>query len=135
MTIQAIRESGTAVFCPAVAPPALTPERALRRLGEFSADIRATILLGPDGLLAAHSIDDEERGAELAGLVQELVEAADGARAEPVAEIEVASPRGSVFVVRRGGWTAAVVASRLALSSVMRFDLGRLLGELAAEPA
>lgn len=110
-----------------MATTALTPARALHRLGELTADVRAAVLLDSGGALAAHSLDDEERGAELAELVHDLVAAADRACEQPVAEVEVGSPRGSVYVVRRGGWTAGVVAGRLALSSLMRYDLVQLL--------
>lgn len=132
VTIHAIRERGTRVFCRAVATSALTPDRALRRLGEFSVDVRAAVLLGGDGTLAAHTLEDEARAGELAGLVGDLFDGARRTRPEPVAEVEVATPRGTVFALRTDHFTVAVVARRLALSSLMRYDLCRILGELEA---
>jgi hypothetical protein len=116
-----------------VSIPALTPERALSRLTDTSGEIRAAVLLSPDDEVAAHSLDAAARGAELAGLVSELIEAARSAREEPVAELEIGLPGGMVFAVCRDGWTAGAVTRRPTLSSVVRYDLDRLLCDLAGQ--
>jgi len=115
-----------------VASAALTPELALRYLAEFSTDVRAAMLLGADGSVAASDPDDPEAREALRDGLAMLIEAADlRPGTDPVAEIEVMMPAGSLFVVRRGGWVLAAVAGRYALSSLMRYDLNRVLGDLA----
>ena len=113
-----------------MASPALTPSLALRYLGELSTDVRAAVLVDPDGALAASEPDDGALGEPLRELVDELLESADRAVTGGVGEVEVATPAGTVFVVRRGGYTLAVAASRFALSSLMRYDLHRILADL-----
>lgn len=120
-----------------MASAALTPELALDYLAELSTDVRAAVLLAPDGSIAAVRPDEESLGAPLRAAVGDLLATVEQARSEAsegegnrVAELEVTAPAGSVFVVRRGGWTVAVVAEREALSSLMRYDLAMVLDEL-----
>jgi hypothetical protein len=118
-----------------VAGPALTPELALEYLGELSTDIRAGVLLDSGGALAASWENDGEKGARARELVIELLERADraaGGGDGPVPQLEVSTPRGSVFCVRDDAWTIAVVSGRFALSSLMFFDLRRVLLDLGA---
>ncbi len=113
---------------------ALTPAHALRYLGELSADVRAAVVLEPDGSLAASHPDERGIGEPMRELALALLEGANRAEAgdDPPAEVEVSTPAGAVFVVREGGGRAlAVVAERLALSSLMRYDLRRILTDLA----
>jgi len=114
-----------------VAGPALTPALALDFLAELSTDIRAGVLLDADGALAAAWDGDDERGERVRELVAELLEHADaaGGTSRP-AQVEVAMPAGDVFCVRRGGWTIAVVTGRYALSSLMFYDLRKVLEDL-----
>jgi hypothetical protein len=118
-----------------VAGPALTPELALEYLGELSTDIRAGVLLDADGGLAASWENDEERGERVRELVAELLERADrapGGDGARIPQLEVSTPRGSVFCVRDARWTLAVVSGRFALSSLMFFDLRHVLDDLRA---
>ena len=123
VTTQAIRESGTAGYSrewrmsPA---PTLTPALALDLLRELSADIRAGVVLDPDGVLLAGP-------DELAAPARELLEAAGDA-----AEIQVATADGSVFAARSDEHAIAVVCGRFPLPSLIRYDLKRVLGDLAA---
>ena len=115
-----------------VAGPALTPDLALDYLAELSTDIRAGVLLDADGGLVASWEGDDARGERVRELVVELVERADaaaGERERPV-QFEVSTGDGGVFCVREGGWTIAVVTGRFALSSLMFFDLRKLLEDL-----
>jgi predicted regulator of Ras-like GTPase activity (Roadblock/LC7/MglB family) len=121
-----------------VAAAALTPELALDYLAELSTAVRAAVLLAPDGSIAAVRPDEESLGEVLRAAAGELLatgeqagSAADGGPLNRVAELEVTVLAGSVFVVRRGGWTAGVVAAREALSSLMRYDLAMILDALA----
>jgi predicted regulator of Ras-like GTPase activity (Roadblock/LC7/MglB family) len=112
----------------------------MRYLAELSTDVRAAVLLAPDGSLAASDPDEPGVVAALAEQATAvLAAAADGAGErdgrEPVGEIEVTMPAGSVFVVRRAGWALAVVAGRYALSSLMRYDLRRVLSDLEGDIA
>jgi hypothetical protein len=112
--------------------PGSSPEDAIRRLGELSDDVRAAVLLEPSGALAAHFGAEGERLRELAA---DLLARADRADSQPVDEVEVTAGGGAVFAVRRSGWTLAVVAGRLALASLMRYDLRQVLGSLGSEAA
>jgi predicted regulator of Ras-like GTPase activity (Roadblock/LC7/MglB family) len=96
---------------------ALTPELALAYLGELSTDIRAAVVLGPDGEPVAGSHD-------LAAAARELLRLCGGAG------VEVLTPRGSVFAVRVGDYALAVVTGRFALPALVRYDVRRVLGDL-----
>ena len=111
-------------------PSALTPELALRHLEELSTDVRAAVLLDAHGELAAGEPDDRELAEDLRELLLELLESAESADEEAVAEVEVTSPAGAVFAVRARDFTLAVVTDRSALSSLIRYDLRRVLADL-----
>lgn len=111
-------------------PSAFTPELALRHLGELSADVRAAVLLDARGDLVATEPEDGELADDLRELLLDLLESADGADEEPVAEVEVTGPTGAVFVARARDFTLAVVTDRSALSSLTRHDLRRVLAGL-----
>lgn len=76
--------------------------------------------------------EPEDRGLadDLRGLMLELLDAADAADDEAVAEVEVTGPTGAVFVVRARDFTLAVLTNRVALSSLIRYDLRRVLADL-----
>jgi len=100
------------------ASPALTPEAALEYLGELSTDIRAAVVLdGAGGRLAG----DEA----LAAPARRILEACD----HPLVEVETA--RGSVVLGRSDTHALAVVVGRLALPALVRYDVRRVLGDLA----
>jgi len=118
-----------------VANPALTPELALDYLGELSTDIRAGVLLDAAGALAASWGGDDARGERVRELVLELLERADrapGGDGGAVAHVEASTARGAVFCVRDDAWTLAVVSGRQALSSLMLYDLRRVLADLGS---
>jgi hypothetical protein len=131
VTSQAIRDSGTRRLfspkahepCPdlraVTAPPALTPPLALDYLRELSADIRAGVVLDPEGALLA--------GPEaLAEPARDLIKAA-GAVA---AEVHVSTADGAVYAARSDRHTIAVVCGRFALPSLIRYDLRLVLADL-----
>lgn len=108
----------------------ITPELALRHLGELSGDVRAAVLLDAHGELAAGEPEDQELADDLRKLLLDLLETADAADEGAVAEIEVTASSGAVFVVRARNFTLAVVTNRFALSSLVRYDLRRVLADL-----
>jgi hypothetical protein len=131
VTSQAIRDSGTRwLFSPTAhepcpdpravtAQPALTPPLALDYLRELSADIRAGVVLSPDGALLAGP-------EELAGAARDLMTAAG----EAAAEVHVSTAEGAVYAARSEQHTVAVVCGRFALPSLIRYDLRLVLADL-----
>lgn len=109
------------------------PELALDYLSALSTDIRAGVLLDDSGAVAAHSGCEDEVAGRFGELALELFSRAQDA-ADPVigtvAQVEVTSPDGGVFAVRRGGWVLAVVTGRFALPSLMFYDLRSVLSDL-----
>ena len=117
-----------------MAAPALTPELALRYLGELSTDIKASVVVSADGKTAATSRPGET-GDQLRELTAELFKRADEADSQEVSQVEVSTGDGAVYAVRTERWTAAVVTGRFALSSLMFYDLRAVLADLEAKPA
>jgi hypothetical protein len=117
---------------PTVSAATLTPDLALAYLGELSTDIRAAAVLDEAGGLAAVTGFDEDGSGSVAEVVGELFEhVATAAGDDPAPDqVEVVLPEGSVYAVRGAHWTLAVVAGRFALSSLMFFDLRKVLGDL-----
>src|SRR5688572_26469678 len=100
---------------------ALTPALALEYLRTLSADIEQSAVLGPDGSLLAGP-------DELAEPARALLAAAPEAD-----DIEVATAQGCVFAARSDEHAVVVVTGRLALPSLVRFDLRMVLQDLAGE--
>ena len=77
----------------------------------MASDVRAAVLVGPDGRPAG----DGEHAADLAALAGELFAAVDdavrhGHPSPPPEHVEAHTDRGSVFVVRRDGWTLVLAS-------------------------
>jgi hypothetical protein len=103
--------------------PTLTPQLALDYLRELSADIRAGVVLDPQGALLA--------GPEhLAEAARELLDAAGDA-----GELQVTTADGGVYAARSDRHAITVVVGRFALPSLIRYDLRLVLGDLAGEAA
>jgi hypothetical protein len=98
--------------------PALTPPLALDYLRELSADIRAGVVLAPDGALLGGP-------QELAAPARDLLAAAGDAR-----EVQVAIADGNVFAARSDRHAVVVVCGRFALPSLIRYDLKLVLSDL-----
>ncbi|MGH2947980.1 MAG: hypothetical protein ACRDPC_17305 [Solirubrobacteraceae bacterium] len=101
--------------------PTLSPALALDYLRELSADIRAGVVLGPDG---SHLAGPDA----LVAPARDLLAASAGAQ-----EVHVATPGGAVFAARSDRHTVVVVCGRLALPSLIRYDLRLVLSDLAGE--
>lgn len=108
-----------------------TPAQVVDHLDGLGTGIRASVVL-EGGTVAAHSDEDLARGREMRDLLVELFERADAASEDPVDQLEVSTAAGAVFAVRRAGWAIGVVAHRLALSSLMLYDLRATLLALEA---
>jgi hypothetical protein len=130
---QAIFAADTAGIVAGV-PAALTPELALQYLGELSTDIKASLVVSADGRTAAASRPGEP-GDRLRDLTEELFARADAADDRAVTQVEVSTGVGSVYAVRDEHWTIGVVTGRFALSSLMFYDLRRVLGDLEGKTA
>jgi hypothetical protein len=86
--------------------------------------VRACVLLDAEGRLAAVDAAHEDDGEELAGLTRDLLEGASAP------QVEVSTGTGIVYALRTEDWTLAVVAGRFALSSLVFFDMRRVLEEI-----
>src|SRR5215211_26662 len=101
--------------------------QALADLTEISAQIDAAVLAGADGSVVASTFQQEGRGEELARAAVELVAAAGEARgdsgAPELVQIQAATPRGSLFVVRDGGHVVAAVTGSKPTVGLVFYDL------------
>jgi hypothetical protein len=86
--------------------------------------VKACVLLDADGALAGVDDAHEADGEALAELTRQLLERAG------TGQIEVSTGAGIVYALRDAGWTLGVVAGRFALSSLVFFDMRRVLEEL-----
>ena len=130
VTSQAMRDRGTGrLFSPTAhepcldpravtAEPALTPPLALDYLRELSADIRAGVVLAPDG---THLAGPDA----LAEPARDLFAAAGDA-----SELHVTTPDGAVYGARSDRHAIAVVCGHFALPSLIRYDLRLVLADL-----
>jgi predicted regulator of Ras-like GTPase activity (Roadblock/LC7/MglB family) len=105
-----------------------TAEGALAYLTEMSPDLRAGAILAADGRVLAASDSPNRWGEDTVA----LLEVADRAGEEPVEQVHIATEQGEVFVLRHAGLTAVAVTERLALASLLFFDMRSILRDLAA---
>lgn len=87
--------------------------------------MNACVLLDAEGRLAAVDAGHEADGEALADLARGLLERAG------TNQIEVSTGAGIVYALRAGDLALAVVAGRFALSSLVFFDMRRVLGEIS----
>jgi hypothetical protein len=88
--------------------------------------VKACVLIDSDGRLTAVDAGHEGDGDELAELTRTLLEGAGAG------QIEVSTGSGIVYALRSGDWTLGVVTGRFALSSLVFFDMRRVLEEIGA---
>jgi len=101
---------------------------ALAYLAEMSPDLRGGAILAGDGAVLAASGHPDRWGEDAAA----LLDVADRAGDEPVEQLHVATEQGEVFALRHAGLTAVAVTDRLALASLLFFDMRAVLRDLAA---
>jgi predicted regulator of Ras-like GTPase activity (Roadblock/LC7/MglB family) len=109
--------------------------QALSDLTEVSSQIEAAIILDADGSTMASTVDGT-RAQELARAAQELLTAvgrAAGDGAGELAQFEVATTQGSVFVVRDGQRTIAATTGPEPTVGLVFYDLKSCLRSVAAE--
>jgi predicted regulator of Ras-like GTPase activity (Roadblock/LC7/MglB family) len=101
---------------------------ALAYLTEMSPDLRGGAILSADGAILSASGDPGRWRDDVA----ELLDVADRAEGEPVEQMHIATEQGEVFALRHAGLTAVAVTERLALASLLFFDMRSVLRDLAA---
>ena len=112
-------------YCGRIPDATLTPDRAADFIEGLSTDVRACVLLDGDGQVASVDGGHEAEAESLAELAGELLSRAG------TPQVEVSTGAGIVYALRQGDWTLAVVAGRFALSSLVFFDMRRVLEEIA----
>ncbi|SRR6266536_5881913 len=109
--------------------------QALSDLTEISSQIEAAVVLDADGSPLASTLDDS-RSAELARAAQELLAAvarASGDGGKELAQLEIATTDGSVFVVRDERRTIAATTGPEPTVGLVFYDLKSCLRSVAAE--
>ena len=114
--------------------------QALADLTEISAQIEAAVLASADGSVVASTFAEPSRGEELARAAAELVDAAGEAPGggSELVQLEAATPRGSVFVVKDPGHVVAAITAPKPTVGLIFYDLKtclRLLESDEAQPA
>jgi predicted regulator of Ras-like GTPase activity (Roadblock/LC7/MglB family) len=108
--------------------------QALSELTALSAQITSAIVIDADGLPLASTVDDAA-AAELAPTVQELLAAAgrigDGRQ---LAQLQLSTPDGGVFVVRDGDRAIAATTRPEPAAGLVFYDLKACLRSIADEP-
>jgi predicted regulator of Ras-like GTPase activity (Roadblock/LC7/MglB family) len=109
--------------------------QALSELTALSAQITAVVVLDEQGAPAASTLD-ESRTGEVAESVKELVASAATAadRDGGLAQLEVATPAGSVFVVRDGKRTIAATTKPEPAAGLVFYDLKTTLRAIDDQP-
>jgi predicted regulator of Ras-like GTPase activity (Roadblock/LC7/MglB family) len=111
--------------------------QALADLTEISAQIEGAVLADSSGSLVASTFAQEERGMELARAASDLLATASEARAEgqDLVQIQAATPRGSVFVVRDENHVVGALTGSRPTVGLVFYDLKTCLRMLAREKA
>ena len=106
--------------------------QALADLTEISAQIEAAVLAEKDGSVLAATFAEPSRGDELAKAAVELVTAAPDGGQELV-QLQAATPRGSVFVVRDPNHVVAAITAPKPTVGLIFYDLKTCLRMLERE--
>jgi predicted regulator of Ras-like GTPase activity (Roadblock/LC7/MglB family) len=111
--------------------------QALADLTEISSQIEAAVLARADGSVVASTFRDTERGKDLANAAVELVSSASGTGGDgpnqELVQIQAATPRGSVFVVRDAGNVVAAITGSKPTVGLVFYDLKTCLRMLETE--
>jgi predicted regulator of Ras-like GTPase activity (Roadblock/LC7/MglB family) len=76
--------------------------QAIAEMTEVSPQVRDVVVVGPDGAVAGSNVADERRSERLANGGSRLLTVAEPLQPD-LAQLEVATLAGSVFVIRDGG--------------------------------
>jgi predicted regulator of Ras-like GTPase activity (Roadblock/LC7/MglB family) len=110
--------------------------QALADLTEISAQIQAAVLATPDGSVVAETWGEPERAERFAAAAVELLAAAERTRpdgGDGLAQLEGATPDGSVFVVRDERHVVAAVTPPQPTVGLVFYDLRTCLRLLERE--
>jgi predicted regulator of Ras-like GTPase activity (Roadblock/LC7/MglB family) len=111
----------------------MDPTTAIRELKDLSTQIQAVVLAGNDGLPIASTLSDDS-AARVARLATDLVSRADGVRSdlgrEALAQLQAATPDGSVFVVLDSGRVAVATTGPDPTVGLVFYDLKTLLRQV-----
>ena len=111
----------------------MDPNSAIRELKDLSTQIEAVVLAGADGAPIASTLPDE-RSTRVARLAADLVTRADGVRSdlgrEALAQLQAATPDGSVFVVLDSGRLAVATPGPDPTVGLVFYDLKTLLRQV-----
>jgi predicted regulator of Ras-like GTPase activity (Roadblock/LC7/MglB family) len=115
--------------------------QALADLTEISSQIETAVILDGEGAILGSTLADEAAARRVADGVARLLEEAGavaaGRQPDELAQLEAATPHGSVFVVREGGRTIAATTGPEPTVGLVFYDLKsclRSLGPPAPEP-
>ena len=107
---------------------------AIRELKDLSTQIEAVVLTAADGSPVASTLSDD-RAERVARLATDLVSRADGVRSdlgrEALAQLQAATPDGSVFVVLDSGRLAVAATGPDPTVGLVFYDLKTLLRQVA----
>jgi predicted regulator of Ras-like GTPase activity (Roadblock/LC7/MglB family) len=108
---------------------------ALAELKGLSTQIQVVMVAGRDGSVTAATVADD-RAAHLGELARDLVAGADAVRGDlgrdGLAQLQAATPEGSVFVVVDGDRLAVATTGADPTVGLVFYDLKTLLRQLAA---
>jgi predicted regulator of Ras-like GTPase activity (Roadblock/LC7/MglB family) len=107
---------------------------AIAELRELSTQIEAVVVAGRDGSVIAASVR-EQPAERIAKAAQALADGADQVRSdlgrEALAQLQAATPEGSVFVVVDGGRMAVATTGTDPTVGLVFYDLKTLLRQVA----
>jgi predicted regulator of Ras-like GTPase activity (Roadblock/LC7/MglB family) len=113
----------------------LNAHEALDDLKQISVQVTAAAIGGPAGALEAATLTDPAASERLVRLGSELWEAAEQAQRDlgrdALSQIEVATPEGSVFVVRDAGRTIVATTTVDPIVGLVFYDLRTCLRTVA----
>jgi predicted regulator of Ras-like GTPase activity (Roadblock/LC7/MglB family) len=113
--------------------------QAIADLTEISSQVEAVVIASEDGSILGSNLDGEARARRVADgaarLLEEAAAAAAGREGAELAQLEAATPEGSVFVVREGGRTIAATTAAEPTVGLVFYDLKSCLRSLDDAPA
>jgi predicted regulator of Ras-like GTPase activity (Roadblock/LC7/MglB family) len=113
------------------------PDEALKTLLEQSSRVEAAVISDRSGKIVGATIDETERAQRLADAARALLEEAERRRpekaAEPLAQLEVATPEGSAFVVQDGERVIAATTGPEPTVGLVFYDMKKALRDLDEE--
>lgn len=112
----------------------MNPEQALADLTEISSQIQAAVVFDEHGKVVASTLDDASPASQLANAATELLRSAQ--EVEPrstLAQFEIATTEGSLFVVRDGETYIAATTGGNPTVGLVFYDLKSTLRNLKKE--